>query len=61
VLTENDPESGLNSLANPAALPGPNEKEKPNKCELEKLPLDEPITPKDLSYEAIRSNINLCH
>jgi hypothetical protein len=55
VLTENDPESGLNSLATPAAIPGPNGKGKKN--ELEKLPLDEPITPKDLSYEAIRSKI----
>ncbi|CAB3377428.1 Hypothetical predicted protein [Cloeon dipterum] len=47
VLTDNDPESGLNSLTTPVQPTGPPTKPK-------KLPLEEPITPKDLSYEAIR-------
>ncbi|XP_065351549.1 piezo-type mechanosensitive ion channel component-like isoform X6 [Cloeon dipterum] len=47
VLTDNDPESGLNSLTTPVQPTGPLTKPK-------KLPLEEPITPKDLSYEAIR-------
>ncbi|XP_059490786.1 piezo-type mechanosensitive ion channel component-like isoform X3 [Neocloeon triangulifer] len=52
VLSDNDPESGLNSLT--TTIPPSGAVVKSGKQISEKLALDEPITPKDLSYEAIR-------
>jgi hypothetical protein len=48
VLSEKDPESAMTSLA--VSIPSERVIKKDDK-----LTVDEPITPRDLSYEAIRS------